>query len=1398
MMMSSILHQILTQQPQLKNDVLPIDQLNREWTYDQLFASLQSALNSKVSKGVTCFIDAIDECDPAAWKKLAKDLRKIFDASALSVNSQRHKLIVSSRDYPDIYLTSNVLDLDVAAEMHEALHEYIRHAATELVRTRPTYKPLLSYIIEELESRANGMYLLIELCVDRLEDLSDSTPTGLKVALQEVPHDIAGMYDNVWNRIPEAECRRARNMFSWLSCAQRPLIAQELAVALAIDRVGPNKVISLDLLAVSMDLEGDIKRLLGPLIQFRPILGLSHQSIKDHFLSQDASPGTKEGDKLEPVEIHAQLALTCLRYLNSPSHRNRLRAKEEACVFLDYALEYAPTHMALGAAKEDVFANEIEEFYRQGIWITNWKHVIKPELEQANLSWMPLCTSVSSLACRLNLPALLGRSLAYDWPQEDRECAHERCIRRSCKWLYEVLISQNEECLMPIIQNIPTTVIAPMALQKIFDVANDPVPDIVLNWPKYIGSGDHRVGRNPGMEDRNINSHTQIVLNTNLDLTADQSEDCYDHIVAEFGYKFSKIQAIVHASFTKEDQKYSSSSEYRTMKSRVMRAYQAMKDGWDSHTPYFAKDPSQLTPIMRMALIVCIFLRSPRMFNLYERYGHTLTYMPTHDSEWETYEETPSKNNRKPISKNKRKLISKYSKHKFTTEETGSKDKTLPPSYNKVFADGSDSPKSGVSEWEMDEETPSELPGDDVEHIEGAASVSSDRDLTTGSESEQPMSVTLPFRERTFTSDNSELTFVRPSRDQVPKPLAYEYGTNHYVETLFSADSMAVLDMAKKGNHSGVMILVQEGAGVRARDSNNATVLHWAARSRNPQLVDFILGLDRGENINARDHKGETPLHYSCSTNSIWENQVYADGRPDHISRAAVVQSLLAAGAERNTRNNDGNTSLQSLARNYVADWSDLPANSDLRWRETDLESCLEALIEDANDLLRWDSQGTPLIHYAVYLWPRESIRYVIQCMEKSMIPISLVDRQGHTPLHYAILRPFGDSAAIINILSQAGVDFRVRDAHGMDAVATARKYKNLEALEQLIKLRESHAASHRQQFQDMIYTIWSKHQQGQLQRQYRGAQIYEKNGQGLQGAWDGLENHLISLGIPMIPQRTEDFFRYPSMAFCFRVRSATQAFFTQQKRVLYVERSAQDPENTSAMIADFEKAVAPIFHIFAEHQQYLDPFSSIRSIRIHRPLVFEEIHGHLQVQAAISLDLNALVRPPSMLPQARSSGTPQGNRTVDTMYESVLETRLEQLQVRVRADTEGFTKAATDVTRIAKRSDSPDSLYVSSRRSNPDIRNSAVMSLAIGVAIAIWVIWSCIAAWVSFFHPLYPLGAGVDWSNKLRDRTYNAACQQSYDWQCFQAHSVYVRSWTRDMWLSNRRREMPLPHSQS
>lgn len=80
-------------------------------------------------------------------------------------------------------------------------------------------------------------------------------------------------------------------------------------------------------------------------------------------------------------------------------------------------------------------------------------------------------------------------------------------------------------------------------------------------------------------------------------------------------------------------------------------------------------------------------------------------------------------------------------------------------------------------------------------------------------------------------------------------------------------------------------ILLDHGANVHVCSKLGATTLHYAVRSKNPDIVALLVR--KGVDVNARGLRdGETALHLACDGGSVW--------------RANVVRILLDVGAEKN------------------------------------------------------------------------------------------------------------------------------------------------------------------------------------------------------------------------------------------------------------------------------------------------------------------------------------------------------------------------------------------------------------------------------------------------------------------------------------------------------------------
>jgi len=99
-------------------------------------------------------------------------------------------------------------------------------------------------------------------------------------------------------------------------------------------------------------------------------------------------------------------------------------------------------------------------------------------------------------------------------------------------------------------------------------------------------------------------------------------------------------------------------------------------------------------------------------------------------------------------------------------------------------------------------------------------------------------------------------------------------------------------------------------------------LLHWAAADGLKHYVRILIW--KGENVNARNHSGETALHCACLSNRASLARIMIDAGADvsianafgntplHVAsqkgNLEVVQLLLASGANVNTRNTDGCT----------------------------------------------------------------------------------------------------------------------------------------------------------------------------------------------------------------------------------------------------------------------------------------------------------------------------------------------------------------------------------------------------------------------------------------------------------------------------------------------------------
>ena len=112
------------------------------------------------------------------------------------------------------------------------------------------------------------------------------------------------------------------------------------------------------------------------------------------------------------------------------------------------------------------------------------------------------------------------------------------------------------------------------------------------------------------------------------------------------------------------------------------------------------------------------------------------------------------------------------------------------------------------------------------------------------------------------------------------------------------ASAEALSESVTFGHPDVVQALVDAGANVRLTESSGINLLHWATITNRATVIPVLV--KAGVPLNATDDFGYTPLMYAATVD---------EGDTD------TLRALLAAGADRGIRNDEGRTPLQQARR---------------------------------------------------------------------------------------------------------------------------------------------------------------------------------------------------------------------------------------------------------------------------------------------------------------------------------------------------------------------------------------------------------------------------------------------------------------------------------------------------
>ena len=214
------------------------------------------------------------------------------------------------------------------------------------------------------------------------------------------------------------------------------------------------------------------------------------------------------------------------------------------------------------------------------------------------------------------------------------------------------------------------------------------------------------------------------------------------------------------------------------------------------------------------------------------------------------------------------------------------------------------------------------------------------------------------------------------------------------------------------GSLATMKLLLEQGAGVNAKNRRGSTPLHWAIHDE--AKVRLLLGRDAA--VNAMQADGRTPLYQAASlangqaivafllAQGADTNLATAGGQTPLMAAAlrgdaAVVGQLLAKGATANTKSGAGSTALMSAATNGNA-------------------RAVQLLLEAGADPKVLNKRRETALGFAATAGVEETVKLLLA----AGAPVNARDDRGYSPLMFAAgsdTRPAG----AVKLLLAAGAD---------------------------------------------------------------------------------------------------------------------------------------------------------------------------------------------------------------------------------------------------------------------------------------------------------------------------------------------------------------------------------------
>jgi ankyrin repeat protein len=230
-MYRSLLFQLLEKLPELQNLFDPLGPTvpNKgdfyRWDTERVKSLFSQAIENLGQHRLTCFIDALDECEEDQVREMVAFFEHLGQLAA-SDQFQFH-VCFSSRHYPHITINKSIRLILEGQEGHQ--QDIVNYLHSEL---RAGHSKLVGQIKAEIVERASGIFLWVVLVVQMLNKEYDRGRIhALRRRLDEIPNGLDELFKGILTR-------DGQNMadlilcLQWILYAKRPLKREELYFAI--------------------------------------------------------------------------------------------------------------------------------------------------------------------------------------------------------------------------------------------------------------------------------------------------------------------------------------------------------------------------------------------------------------------------------------------------------------------------------------------------------------------------------------------------------------------------------------------------------------------------------------------------------------------------------------------------------------------------------------------------------------------------------------------------------------------------------------------------------------------------------------------------------------------------------------------------------------------------------------------------------------------------------------------------------------------------------------------------------------------------------------------------------------------------------------------------------------